>query len=89
MTPTIQSSLGIRRLGGIRAYLDSRGIDYALTFIGEVLGDVSGGVKRGATYEGWLDATFIDRGKGNRRSFSFFGVQLVTLLDSGDSIRTL
>lgn len=57
-TPTIQSSLGsYGDPGGIRAYLDSKGISYAFTYIGEVLGNTSGGFKRGATYEGRLDAT--------------------------------
>jgi porin len=57
-TPSIQSSLGrYGDPGGIRDYLDAKGIDYAFTYIGEVLGNTSGGVKRGATYEGRLDAT--------------------------------
>lgn len=57
-TPSIQSSLGTYGdPGGLRAYLDSKGIDYAFTYIGEVLGNTSGGVKRGATYEGRLDGT--------------------------------
>ncbi|WP_246725247.1 carbohydrate porin [Beijerinckia sp. L45] len=57
-TPSIQSSLGnYGDPGGIRAFLDAKGIDFAFTYIGEVLGNTSGGVKRGATYEGRLDAT--------------------------------
>ena len=57
-TPSIQSSLGpYGDPGGLRAYLDAKGIDYAFTYIGETLGNVSGGVKRGATYEGRLDGT--------------------------------
>jgi porin len=56
--PSIQSSLGAYGdPGGMRAYLDSKGIDFAFTYIGEILGNTSGGVKRGATYEGRLDAT--------------------------------
>ena len=56
--PSIQSSLGAYGdPGGLRAYLDSKGIDYAFTYIGETLGNGSGGAKRGATYEGRLDAT--------------------------------
>lgn len=58
-TPSIQSSLGkYGDPGGIRAYLDSKGIDFSFTYIGEVLGNTSGGVKRGATYEGRLDGEF-------------------------------
>ena len=56
-TPTIQTSLGkYGDPGGIRAYLDAKGIDYSFTYIGEVLGNSSGGAKQGATYEGRLDA---------------------------------
>lgn len=55
-TPSIQSSLGkYGDPGGIRAFLDSKGIDYSFTYIGEVLDNSSGGVKRGATYDGRLD----------------------------------
>ena len=54
--PSIQSSLGkYGDPGGIRDFLDKKGIDYNFTYIGEVLGNSSGGVKRGATYEGRLD----------------------------------
>ena len=56
-TPSIQSSMGAYGdPGGIRAFLDSKGIDYSFTYIGEVLGNPTGGVKQGATYEGRLDA---------------------------------
>ena len=55
--PSIQSSLGAYGdPGGIRAYLSTKGIDFAFTYIGEILGNTSGGIKRGATYEGRLDA---------------------------------
>ncbi len=55
-TPSIQSSLGkYGDPGGIRAFLDKHGIDYNFTYIGEVLGNPTGGYKRGATYEGRLD----------------------------------
>jgi porin len=54
--PSIQSSLGpYGDPGGFRSFLSSKGIEYSLTYIGEVLGNVSGGVKRGAIYEGRLD----------------------------------
>jgi porin len=57
--PTIQTSLGkYGDPGGIRAFLDSKGIDYSFTYIGEVLGNPTGGYKRGATYEGRLDGEF-------------------------------
>ncbi len=55
--PSIQDSLGAQGdPGGLRAFLHAKGIDYSFTYIGEVLGNTSGGVKRGATYEGKLDA---------------------------------
>ena len=54
--PSIQSSLGgYGDPGGLRAFLASKGIDYSFTYIGEVLSNASGGVKRGATYEGLLN----------------------------------
>lgn len=57
-TPSIQTSLGAAGdPGGLRAFLDKRGIDFGFTYIGEVFGNASGGVKQGATYEGRLDAT--------------------------------
>ena len=55
-TPSIQQSLGkYGDPGGIRAFLDSKGIDYSFTYIGEILGNATGGVKRGATYDGELN----------------------------------
>lgn len=58
-TPSIQSSLGnYGDPGGIRAFLHGKGIDYNFTYIGEVFGNFSGGVKQGATFEGRLDADF-------------------------------
>ncbi len=54
--PSIQSSLGsYGDPGGYRSFLSAKGIEYSLTYIGETLGNVSGGVKRGAIYEGRLD----------------------------------
>jgi|GEM_PF-3289550 len=53
---SIQSSLGkYGDPGGIRAYLDAKGIDYNFTYIADLLGNTSGGVKQGATYEGRFD----------------------------------
>ncbi|ACL56752.1 carbohydrate porin [Methylobacterium nodulans] len=41
--------------GGYRAFLKSKGIEYSLTYIGEVLGNATGGARRGAIVEGRLD----------------------------------
>lgn len=62
---SIQTSLGpYGDPGGYRAYLADRGITYSLTYIGETLGVVSGGQRRGAIYEGRLDAQLdVDLGK--------------------------
>ena len=58
-SPSIQSSLGrYGDPGGLRAALDAKGIDYSFTYIGEVLGNPTGGLKQGATYEGRLDGEF-------------------------------
>lgn len=62
---SIQTSLGAYGdPGGYRAFLAGRGITYSLTYIGETLGVASGGQRRGAIYEGRLDAQLdIDFGK--------------------------
>lgn len=64
-TPSIQKSLGpYGDPGGIRKFLKSKGITYSFIYFGEVLGNTSGGVKRGATYEGLLNGTVdVDLGK--------------------------
>nr|WP_210261029.1 carbohydrate porin [Enterovirga sp. DB1703] len=50
--------------GGLRGTLAARGIAYSLTYIGEGLGNVSGGQRRGATYAGRLDGQLdIDLGR--------------------------
>ncbi|MFE1601653.1 carbohydrate porin [Methylobacterium sp. ID0610] len=41
--------------GGYRAFLKTKGIEYSLTYIGEVLGNATGGARRGAIAEGRLD----------------------------------
>ncbi len=68
--PSIQTSLGpYGDPGGLRAFFSSKGFDYAFTIIAETLGNVSGGVKRGATFESRLDARFdldLDRLAGWR-----------------------
>ena len=55
-TPSIADSLPDPDPGGIRASLGRRGVTYSLTYIGEGLGNVSGGIRRGAVYQGRLDA---------------------------------
>lgn len=41
-------------LGGLRSALKAKGITFDINYTGEVLGNVSGGLKRGALYEGLL-----------------------------------
>lgn len=43
---------------GLRSFLKSEGVEYSLTYIGEALGNVSGGSRRGGTYSGRLDFQF-------------------------------
>ncbi|MCJ2131963.1 carbohydrate porin [Methylobacterium sp. E-045] len=51
--PSIQTSLGaFGDPGGLRSLLAARGIDYNLLYTNEVLGNVSGGVRRGAIHAG-------------------------------------
>ena len=55
--PSIRSSLP--RNGdptGFNRFLHDRGIEYSLTYIGESLGNPTGGARRGAVYQGRLDA---------------------------------
>ncbi len=54
--PSIQTSLGpYGDPGGLRTMLQSRGITYSFTYIGETLGVASGGQRRGGIYTGRLD----------------------------------
>src|SRR4051794_6826304 len=54
--PSIASSLGpLGDLWGTRTALEKAGITFGLTYIGETLGNVSGGMRRGSIYEGRLD----------------------------------
>lgn len=44
--------------------LSNRGVELGLSYIGEVIGDVSGGIRHGATYEGRFDLDAnVDLGK--------------------------
>jgi porin len=53
---TIQDSLGpYGDPFGLRAFLKDRGITYSLTYIGEGLGNATGGLRRRAILEGLLD----------------------------------
>src|SRR3954452_13674252 len=57
--PSIASSLGpLGDLWGARTALEKAGIIFSLTYIGETLGNTSGGLRRGSIYEGRLDAQF-------------------------------
>jgi porin len=41
-------------LGGVRTALEKAGIELGLTYIGEIFGSISGGIKRGVVYDGRL-----------------------------------
>jgi porin len=43
--------------GGARTTLEDKGIDVGITYVGESLSNLSGGLRRGSTYEGLLDVT--------------------------------
>ncbi len=61
---SVAHSLGLGDPGGLRGTLAADGFTYSLTYIGEVLGNLSGGQRRGGIYEGRLDAQFdLDLGK--------------------------
>lgn len=55
--PSIRSSLPQNGdPTGFNRFLHDRGVEYSLTYIGEGLGNARGGVRRGAIYQGRLDA---------------------------------
>ena len=59
LNTSIQGSLGpYGDPYGLRSFLKRKGIEYSLTYIGESLGNVTGGTRRGAIYEGRLDVQF-------------------------------
>ena len=43
--------------GGLRTALANKGVEVDVNYIGETFGVLTGGLRRGATYEGWLRAT--------------------------------
>lgn len=64
--PSISTSLPpeLADPGGVRSTLERAGIVYSLTYIGEGLGNLRGGVRRGATFQGRFDAQLdIDLGR--------------------------
>lgn len=59
LNTSIQDSLGsYGDPHDLRSFLKTKGIEYSLTYIGESLGNVTGGSRRGAVYEGRLDFQF-------------------------------
>ncbi len=78
---SIASSLGrFGDPGGVRAALEKRGVTYSFVFIGEVLGNATGGVRRGSIAEGRLDLQLnVDLGKA-------MGLDGVTLHANGYEI---
>jgi len=55
--PSIATSLppALADPGGVRAALAARGLTYQLNYIGDLLSNAAGGMKRGATYSGRLE----------------------------------
>lgn len=73
--PAAPGTANPSELAGSRDWLARHGVTYGLTYIAEVLGNVSGGVRRGALYEGKLEAFVaadLERLIG-WRGLSFFG----------------
>lgn len=59
LTTSIQDLLGPNGdPGGLRSILQQRGVTFSLSYIGESFGNVTGGSRRGAIYEGLLDLQF-------------------------------
>ncbi len=60
---------------GSRRWLAQHGITYGLIYTGEVLGNLSGGIRRGGLYQGKLEAfAAVDLGKfAGWQGLSFFG----------------
>jgi porin len=55
--PSVATSLPepIKSFGGIRQTLAERGVTFQINYIGDSMGNVTGGIKRGATYNGRLE----------------------------------
>ncbi len=50
--------------GGTRSHLSNQGVEFGVSYTGEVLGNVSGGIEQGAIYEGLLKVQVdLDTGK--------------------------
>lgn len=59
LTSSVQDALGpYGDPGGLRGALKASGVEYGLTYVGDVLGNLSGGMRRGTTYGGRLDFQF-------------------------------
>jgi porin len=88
---SIQGSLG--HLGdplGLRGTLAENGVTYSLTYIGEVLGNVSGGERRGAVYGGRLDGQLdVDLGRAAGWSGATFHTSFFQIHGPGLSSRYL
>ena len=59
-SPSLATSLpaGLADPGGVRAALGKRGVQLGLNYLNDVMGDVKGGIRRGAIYQGRLEFTF-------------------------------
>jgi porin len=59
-SPSIATSLPseLADPGGIRRAMAERGVTYKLNYTGEVLGNVTGGIQRGAVYDGLIELVF-------------------------------
>ena len=59
-SPSIATSLqpGLADPGGVRAALGAHGIQMGLNYINDVMANTTGGLKRGAIYQGRLEYTF-------------------------------
>jgi porin len=88
---SIQGSLG--PLGdplGLRGTLSEHGVTFSLTYIGEVLGNVSGGERRGAVYGGRLDGQLdVDLGRAAGWSGATFHTSFFQIHGPGLSSRYL
>ena len=71
--PAQSIAIALHQNDGRRKLLASRGITYALNYVGELQSDVSGGVSRGSAYSGRLEGVLdIDLGKlAGRKGLTF------------------
>jgi porin len=76
--------------GGLRPFLDAHGIEFGLTETDEVLGNPTGGIRKGAIYEGALEMSLgVDLGKAVGLQGGIFNVSAWQIRGHGLSLNNI